>query len=75
MADEEHLKIIRQGVDAWNDWREKNPKLYPDLTRENFRGANLSGANLCGAQLPRHAHLQLRSYKANLNSADLRGLY
>ena len=32
VADEEHLKIIRQGVAAWNDWRQKNPKLRPDLS-------------------------------------------
>ena len=41
MADEEQLKILRQGVDAWNEWREKNPELRPDL-----HGTNLAGACL-----------------------------
>jgi hypothetical protein len=43
VADEEHLKIIRQGVDVWNEWRKKNPELIPDLS-----GANLAEANLIG---------------------------
>ena len=45
-APSEHLKIIRQGVDAWNEWRQKNPELKPDLHGANLRGANLSEANL-----------------------------
>jgi hypothetical protein len=51
MADEEHLKILRQGVDAWNEWRRKNPQLLPDLSRANLSGADLSGANLVRADL------------------------
>jgi predicted secreted protein len=31
MADEEHLKILRQGVDVWNEWRRKNPELLPKV--------------------------------------------
>ena len=41
MADEEHLKILRQELAAWNEWREKNPELRPDL-----HGTNLAGACL-----------------------------
>jgi hypothetical protein len=29
MANEEHFKILKQGVEAWNEWREKNPKITP----------------------------------------------
>ena len=28
---EEHLQIIRQGVEVWNEWRQKNPELRPNL--------------------------------------------
>ena len=31
MANEEHLKIIKQGVYAWNVWRQKEPSIKPDL--------------------------------------------
>ena len=44
MANEEHLKILKQGVEAWNEWREKNPQITPDLIKANLTGANLSGA-------------------------------
>ena len=37
MANEDHLRILRQGVEVWNAWREMNPDLLPDL-----RGAILS---------------------------------
>jgi hypothetical protein len=68
MADEEHLKIIRQGVGAWNDWREKNPELRPDLSDANLLEANLSTANLREAYL-REANLR----RANLSAANLNG--
>jgi len=49
MANEEHLQIIRQGVEAWNDWRSKNPQLRPNLNGSDLSGANLSGANRSAA--------------------------
>jgi len=38
MANREHLEILKRGVKAWNEWREKNPDVKPDL-----RGADLKG--------------------------------
>jgi uncharacterized protein YjbI with pentapeptide repeats len=63
MANEEHLKLLREGVDVWNAWRAKEPLIQPDLS-----GADLTGANLRGADLPK-ADL----YGANLSGADLTG--
>ena len=63
MALEEHLKILQQGVAAWNEWREKNPELIPDL-----RKANLGKAHLCLADF-NEANLR----GANLGEADLSG--
>jgi hypothetical protein len=42
MADPQHLQIIQQGVDAWNEWRKKNPALIPDLSSADLSNTNLS---------------------------------
>jgi uncharacterized protein YjbI with pentapeptide repeats len=68
MVDQSHLDILKQGVKAWNSWRERHPLLEPDLTEANLFRANLSGANLSGARL-RYAHLE----KADLTGADFTG--
>ena len=66
MANEEHLAILEQGVEAWNKWREEHPNIPPDL-----RGANLVGADLREANL-RHANLsEAHLYDANLTKAYL----
>jgi uncharacterized protein YjbI with pentapeptide repeats len=36
MAQEEHLAILKQGVEDWNQWRAENPEIQPDLSRVNF---------------------------------------
>ena len=77
MGNPEHLEILKQGVEVWNQWREDNPNVKPHLSDSdlqdselqmvnffevNLRKANLSKANLRGADL---------SY-ANLRGANLR---
>ena len=32
MANEEHVALLKQGVEVWNKWREENPDIKPDLT-------------------------------------------
>jgi uncharacterized protein YjbI with pentapeptide repeats len=46
MANPEHLQILRQGVEAWNEWRRQHSDIIPDLCNINFRGANLAGVML-----------------------------
>ena len=65
MANEEHLRILVQGVDLWNRWREDNPTIKPEL-----HGANLSGANLPGVKL-----FDAELYRANLRYANLGSAY
>lgn len=36
MAVEQHIKIFKQGSEAWNTWREDNPKIEPDLSDIDF---------------------------------------
>lgn len=66
MANEEHLAILRQGVEVWNEWRKDNEHVMPELREANLSGANLSGENLREADL-RGARLR----GANLRGADL----
>jgi hypothetical protein len=48
MANEEQLAIVKQGVEIWNKWRDKNFNVAVDLTGVNLRRANLSAAHLRG---------------------------
>jgi len=72
MANPEHLAILKQGVGVWNEWREENPDIIPDLTEADLRGANLSDADLRDANLS-NADLSGILCGADLSRADLRG--
>lgn len=83
MTNEEHLKILKQGVEVWNKWREENPAVRPNLLNADLVGARLSGAhlhkadlrgaNLRGALLQRTGLGGADLYTANLHGADLSG--
>jgi hypothetical protein len=45
MANPEHLKILEQGVKAWNKWRQETFDMIPDLTGADLRGKDFSEAN------------------------------
>ena len=63
MANQEHLDTLKQGVQVWNEWREKHPDVCPDLTGADLSRTYLRRANLFGANL----------YIARLRKADLFG--
>ena len=71
MANKEHLKIIRQGVAAWNEWRKNNPELIPDLLDADLRKANLSGSYLLTANLSNAELGGANLSGANLSEANL----
>jgi uncharacterized protein YjbI with pentapeptide repeats len=71
MANEEHLEILRQGVEVWNRWREENPETIPDLSGTFLHAADLSQADLGGANL-RLADLRVTDLRrVDLGRADL----
>ena len=71
MANEEQLKLIKQGVEEWNAWRENNLDSEIDLSEADLRGTNLHSANLKKAVL-REAKLQFVNFtKADLTGANL----
>jgi hypothetical protein len=65
MADAKQLAILKLGVAAWNEWREKHPDSAADLGEAYLSGADLSGADLTGADLD----------AADLTYANLRGAH
>ena len=51
MANKEHLEILKQGIEKWNEWRKGNPAIQPALSLANLSGAILSGADLSRAKV------------------------
>jgi uncharacterized protein YjbI with pentapeptide repeats len=51
MADEEHLAILRRGVQAWNAWRAERDDMVPDLIGADLAGADLGGVHLSQGRL------------------------
>jgi uncharacterized protein YjbI with pentapeptide repeats len=58
MADSEQLKLLKEGVAAWNAWRLQHPEIRPDLREASLAAFDLRGVNLV---------------EADLGGADLRG--
>lgn len=81
MANAEHLELLKQGVNAWNQWRAENPAVKVDLVSADLFKVNLSGADFHDADLRRtnlrEANLSAANlsgaqlYRCNINRADL----
>jgi uncharacterized protein YjbI with pentapeptide repeats len=66
MSDPAHFSILRNGVHAWNKWRQANHSVVPDLSEADLSGLDLAGIDLNHAVL---GHISLD--RANLTDADL----
>ena len=79
MANNEHLKILNQGVEVWNKWRvEKAAKtalrgLGPDLRGADLKGFNLSEAHLVSSDLSGADLSKAKLVQADLRNAQLTG--
>ncbi|MBD2186223.1 pentapeptide repeat-containing protein [Aerosakkonema funiforme] len=67
MANEQQLALLKEGVDVWNEWRQNNPQIRPDLSEAELEQHDLGGINLMEANL-RSCNLS----SANLMGANLR---
>lgn len=70
MAYQEHLNLLIQSSEVWNNWRQQNPNTQPDfsganLGREVLINRNLQGANFREANLHR-----VDIQKSDLSNAD-----
>ena len=76
MANKEHLDVLKQGVEIWNQWRQKHPEIQPDFDEANLEETHLGKADLSGASF-RRAYLfrtlldESKLYDSNLQGADL----
>ena len=46
MANQEHLDILKQGVETWNQWRGEHTDVKSDLSGAILKFAALQGADL-----------------------------
>lgn len=72
MANIEHLTLLLNGVESWNQWRKENPLIRPDLSRVNLSRKDFKGANFHKAKFS-HANLNYTDLSdADLSEANLR---
>ena len=75
MAVQQHLDILKQGVDIWNKWREHHDTLVPSLDRYSFSDEiyriDLSGANFLNTKFDWSNLSNCDLTKADLRYASL----
>jgi uncharacterized protein YjbI with pentapeptide repeats len=75
MANHEHLEILEQGVQAWNQWRQQHLEVKPNLCHADLVGSRLSHSDLSHSDLS-HSLLSGADLRgADLSSANLRGAH
>jgi len=67
MANTHHLAILKRGPKAWNEWRETNPDVRPDLSNVDFAQKDLGFSEFGVASLH-----DINFSKADLRSCSLR---
>ncbi|MEL6553483.1 MAG: pentapeptide repeat-containing protein [Cyanobacteria bacterium J06621_11] len=75
-----HLTLLQQGIESWNQWRDRHPNAVCDLEGQDlshgyFFEGNFSGANLKNANLQRACLVGVNFKGADLSGADLSGAY
>lgn len=75
MADAHQLKLIEQGIEVWNRWRDSHPEIKPDLSQAYLYEAELSGANLSDVNLSRACLIGANLKEANFRGANLHSAY
>jgi uncharacterized protein YjbI with pentapeptide repeats len=71
MANPDHVAQIKKGVAAWNEWRDEDPDIRPDLSEVRLYEAKLMEAKFSKADLSLAYLPKANLYKAILNRANL----
>lgn len=71
MANQEHLEILKQGVEVWNKWRREHLKITPNINGAVLTYTDLSRVNLFGTDLSRAILIHTNFFGANLFGANL----
>jgi TIR domain/Pentapeptide repeats (8 copies) len=71
VANEEHLAILKKGVEAWNEWREKNRDVTPDLSGAELGDRHLHKGSSDGKKVLQADGANFN--KVNLSKANLGG--
>lgn len=73
MANPEHVRLLQDGVGAWNDWRGDNGDVHIDLSGHDFSGKDFSGIDLGPTLIDQHDIYKMSRKGADLSHADFRG--
>lgn len=71
MTNQEQVELLKQGVEAWNQWRRNHPEIIPDLSESNITRLDLSGINFSRAILNGSSLSRLDLSEANFAHSDL----
>lgn len=71
MANEEHVKLLKHGVENWNKWREENPDIQPDLSEISLSNLDLCKINFSHTNLTMTNCSQTKLCNANFTNAIL----
>ena len=74
MANPKHLKILKQGIEVWNKWRETKAGIAPNLSGVNLKGKILSGINFSNTNLFRADFSDAICRDSNLEDAQMKGV-
>jgi len=70
MEQQEFFDLLKQGVDSWNFWRERNLDVEVDLSKISFHG-DWSGIDFSGVNLSNSNFSEVDFNGANLSGANL----
>ena len=72
MANEELIRLLRQGTPIWNSWRREHPdERHLDLAEADLSGLNLAEANLSDVNLDRACLSHTNLQRADLSQTDM----